>query len=133
MMEPEKEDDHHTDWEKTITTLSKESGILKDIIKENIDNIHPLGKPDEEGRQLRILKFTSNSFKENICPCHEKNCIETYITNQRKKKLPIKINIKLQASLTSQCLKLLKIAQDWAREMEEVKFLYADMHSNLKY
>ena len=36
MMEPGKEDDHNSDSEKIITTLSKESGIQKDIIKENI-------------------------------------------------------------------------------------------------
>ena len=65
-MKPEKEDDHDSDCEKIITTLSTESGIKKDIIKENIDKIHPLGKPDKEGRQLRIVKFISDSFKETI-------------------------------------------------------------------
>ena len=33
---------------------------------ENIDKNHPLGKPDKEGRQLRIVKFISDSFKETI-------------------------------------------------------------------
>ena len=84
MMEPQEEDDHNFNCEKFITTLSKESGIQKDI-KENTDKIHPLGKPDEEGRQLRIVEFTSDSFKETIYRQY-KNHIKTYTSNQRKKK-----------------------------------------------
>ena len=132
MMEPGKEDDHDSDCEKIITTLSKETGIRKDFIKENIDKIHLLGKPNEEGRQLRIVKFTSDSFKETIYRRH-KNRIETYTSDQRKRKFPIKINIKLQPSLTSQRLKLLKIARDRTSEMEEVKFPHAEVHGNLKF
>lgn len=43
------------------------------------------------------------------------------------------INIKLQPSLTSQQLKLLKIAWDRTSDMEEVKFPYADVYGNLKF
>ena len=103
----DKEDDQDSNCAKIITTLSKESRIQKDVIKENIDKIHPLDKPDKEGRQLRIVKFSGDSFKETIYRRY-KNRIKTYTSNQRKKKLPI--NIKLQPSLTSQQLKLLKIA-----------------------
>lgn len=94
--------------------------------------IHLLGKLYEEGRQLRIVKITSGSFKETIYRQH-KNCIKTYTTNQRKKKLPIRINIKLQSSLISQQLKLLKIAWDSTNEMEEVNFSFAEVHSSLKF
>ena len=131
-MEPGEEDDHDSDCEKIITSLSKESGIRKDVIKENIDKIHPLDKPDEEGRQLRIVKFTRGSFKETIYKRH-KSSIKTYTSNQRRKKLPFKINIKLQLSPTSQGLKLLKIARDRTSKMEKVKFTYADVHGNLKF
>ena len=51
---------------------------------------------------------------------------------KKKKKKPPKIDIKLQPSLTKQRLDLLKIASDRTREMEDVKFPYADMHGNLK-
>ena len=131
-MEPGEKDDHDSDYEKIIIMLSKESGIRGDVIKEYLDKIHLLGKPDEEERQLRIVKFASDSFKETIYRRH-KNCIKIYTSNQRKKKLLIKINIKLQLSLTSQQLKLLKITQDMTSTMEEVKFPYADMHSGLKF
>ena len=84
MMEPGEENDHYSDCEKVITTtLSKESGIQKDVIKENIDKIHPLGKLDEEERQLRIVKFKSDSFKETIYRRH-KNRIKTYTSNHEE-------------------------------------------------
>ena len=82
--------------------------------------------------KLRIVKFTSDSFWETINRRHKKH-IKAYTSYQRKKKLPIEINIKLQPSFASQRLKLLKIARDQRSEMEEVKFPYADMHDNLKF
>lgn len=82
--------------------------------------------------KLGIVKFTSDSFQETIYRRH-KNHIKAYTFNQRKNKLPIEINIKLQPSFASQRLKLMKIARDQRSEMEEVKFPYADMHDNLKF
>ena len=41
-MGPGEEDDHDFDCQTILTTLSKESRIRKDVIKENIDKIHPL-------------------------------------------------------------------------------------------
>ena len=79
-----------------------------------------------------IVKFTNGSFKETSYRRH-KNRIKTYTSNPRKKKLAIKINIKLQPSLTSQRLKLLMIAPDRTSEMEEDKSPYADVHSNPKF
>ena len=100
MMEPGEEDDHDSNCGKIITTLFKENGIQKDIIKENVNKIHPLGKPDEEGKPLRIVKFASDSFKETIYRRH-KHRIKTYTSNQKKKRLLIKTNIQLQPSPTS--------------------------------
>ena len=54
----------------------------KKVIKENIDKIHLLGKPDEERRQPRIVKFTSDNFKENIYRRH-KDGIKIYASNQK--------------------------------------------------
>lgn len=66
MMEPDEENDHNSDSKKILPTFSKESGIWKDVIKENIDKTHLLGKPDAEGRQLKIAKFTSDNFKNYL-------------------------------------------------------------------
>ena len=102
MMKDGEDDDHNSDCKKIITTLSKRSGVQKDVIKKNNDKIHPIGKPDKEGNNC-------DSFKETIYNQH-KNYIKTYTSNKRKNNFPIKINIKLQPSLTRQQLKLLRIA-----------------------
>ena len=50
--------------------ITRESDISKDIIIKNIDKIHPIGKTDEKDLQLRIVKFTSDSFKEKVFKKH---------------------------------------------------------------
>lgn len=52
MKKPGNEDDENNDFEAVIETLAKESNIREDTIRENVDKIHPLGKPDRDGHQL---------------------------------------------------------------------------------
>ena len=52
MKKPGNEDDENNDFEALIETLAKESNIREDTIRENVDKIHPLGKPDSDGHQL---------------------------------------------------------------------------------
>ena len=42
---------------QVIDTLERECGISPDVIKNNLDKTHPIGRPDEYGKQLRIVKF----------------------------------------------------------------------------
>ena len=53
------------------------------IIRKNIDKTHPISKTDEKGQQRRIVKFTSDSFKEKVFKKHKKKKI---IEDQKKKK-----------------------------------------------
>ena len=61
------------DLDKVSETLTLESEIRKDIIIKNIDKTHPIGKTDEKGLQRRMVKFTSDSFKEKVFKKHKKN------------------------------------------------------------
>ena len=79
---------------KIIAIFSKDSGIRKDVIIKNIDKIYPLGKLDLEGKQLRIVKPTNDSFKKTNYRRH-KNRIKNFTFNQRQKKLPITIKSKI--------------------------------------
>ena len=56
--------DEENDLENVAETLARESDIHKDIVIRNIDKTHPIGKIDDKGLQRRIIKFTSDSFKE---------------------------------------------------------------------
>ena len=65
--------DDENDLDKVSETLTLESEIRKDIIIKNIDKTHPIGKTDEKGLQRRMVKFTSDSFKEKVFKKHKKN------------------------------------------------------------
>ena len=65
MKAPGNEVSNSEDAESVITTLATESGINKNIIKQNVDKIHHISKIVED-QQQRIVKFTSDSFKEKI-------------------------------------------------------------------
>ena len=58
--------------DKVARTLARESNISKGIIIKNIDKTHPISKTDEKRLQRRIVKFTSDSFKEQVFKEHKK-------------------------------------------------------------
>lgn len=62
-MEPSTEDVWNMD--NIAVTLEKETGIDIDIILTNIDKAHPIERV-ENSKQLRIVKFRSDCFKEVI-------------------------------------------------------------------
>ena len=70
MNEPGEEEN---DLENVAETLARESDIHKDIVIRNIDKAHPIGKIDDKGLQRKIVKFTSDSFKEKAFKKHKKN------------------------------------------------------------
>ena len=78
--------------QKIIASHSKESGIQKGIKKRSIDGTYPVGKREDYGKQLRIVKFTSDAFEGASYKQH-KSCIKTSNSNERKENLPMKINI----------------------------------------
>ena len=79
MAEPGNESD---DEKLIVSRLKEETGIDEDIIQQNINKIHPIGQP-EDGKQCRIVKFTSNSFKEKVFMKH-KNEKKPTLKNKKK-------------------------------------------------
>ena len=59
MAEPGNESD---DEKLVLSRLKEETRVDEDVIQQNIDKIHRIGQP-EGGKQRRIVKFTSDSFK----------------------------------------------------------------------
>ena len=51
---------------KQVIEIRRECGIRQDVIKNNLDKTNPIGWPDEHRKQLRIVKFTTDSFKEMV-------------------------------------------------------------------
>ena len=59
MAEPGNESD---DEKLVLSRLKEETRVDEYVIQQNIDKIHRIGQP-EGGKQHRIVKFTSDSFK----------------------------------------------------------------------
>ena len=91
--------DDENDLDKVAETLARESNISKDIIIKYIDKTHPIGKTDEKGLQCRIVKLTSDSFKEKVFKKQKKKIKKISLkTKKKKKKKSIKVKINLQPS-----------------------------------
>ena len=133
MAKPGREEgaDNSDDVKQVIETLERKCGISQDIIKNNLDKTHPIGQPDEYGKQLRIVKFTTDSVKETVFRKH-KHRRNSYIEKQKRSGKPVQIKVKLQPSLTKHQIGLLKFAHSQFEGAKNIKFAYADMHLALK-
>ena len=76
--------DDENDLDKVAETLARESDISKGIIIKNIDKTHPIRKTEKKGLQRRIVKFTSDSFKEEVFKKHIKILKKSLKTKRKK-------------------------------------------------
>ena len=117
------EDDR--DMDNIVATSGKETGIDKDIILANVDKVNSIGRV-ENGKQLRIVKFTSDHFKEDYKKHKQRK--KDNATKRNKNNQPAKIPMNLQPFLTKYRIKLLQFAGKKFEGIQEVKFVFADMH-----
>ena len=62
MAEPGNESD---DEKIVLSRRKEETGMDEDVIQQNIHKSHPIDQ-SEDGKQRRIVKFTSDSFKDKV-------------------------------------------------------------------
>ena len=117
--------------QKVATTIDDETGITRNTVIRNIDKTHPIGQADENGKQKRIVKFTSDSFKEAVYRKHKEKQ-KKRVAELKQKKQPVRIGIKFQPSLTTRRRKLLELANEKFAGVDQIQFTYADMHGNIK-
>ena len=82
---------------------------------------------DDAGKQKRIVKFTSASLKETVYKKQTEKQKKSAAEQERKNQ-QIRVRIKFQLSLTKRRVKLFGLANERFREVDQVKFAYADMH-----
>ena len=97
--------------QKVATTIEDETGITRNTVIRNIDKTHPIGQADENGKQKRIVKLTSDSFKEVVYRKHKEKP-KKHVAELKQKKQPVRIRIKFQPSLTTRRRKLLELANE---------------------
>ena len=123
--------DNSDNVRQVIKTLERECRISQNVIKNNLDKMHPIGYPDEYGKQLRIVKFTTDIFKKTVFRKY-KHCRNSYIERKKHSGKLVQIKVKLQPSLTRHQIGLLKFANSQFEGAKNIKFAYAGMHSALK-
>ena len=67
LAEPGEEDE----LQKIATTIEDKTGIAGNTVIRNIDKALPIGQAHENGKQKRIVKLTSDSFKEAVYRKHK--------------------------------------------------------------
>ena len=97
----------------------------------HVEKVHPAGAT-KNGKQSRIIKFTTHSFKAKIFLKHKQNKKnEIQKRKQNPKKSRIQLNV--QPSQSRFQIELLKKANEAIEDNENFKFAYAHMHVNLKF
>ena len=113
--------DNSNDMKQVMETLQRGCGISQDVIKNNPDKMHPTGQPDEYGKQLRIVKFTTDSFQKTVFRKH-KHHRNSYIERQKHSGNLVQIKVKLQPSLTRHKIVLPKFADSQFEGAKNIKF-----------
>ena len=94
--------------------------------------VHPVGGT-KNGKQSRMIKFTTHSFKEKVFLKHKQNKKNGTEKRKQNPKLKSRIQLNVQPSLSRFRTELLKKANEVIEDNGNFKFAYADMHSNLKF
>ena len=127
LAEPGEEDE----LQKVANTIEDEAGIARNIVIRNISKAHPIEQADENGKQKRIVNFTSDSFKEAVYRKHKEKQ-KKHVAELKRKNQSARMGIKFQPSLTRRRRKLLKLANEKFASVNQVRFTYADMHEKIK-
>ena len=113
LRKPEKEETNDEDSKR-----ASEAGLDEGEFMKYVDKVLPVGCR-ENGKQSRIIKFTTHSFKKKVFLKHKQNK-----KNEIEKR---KQNLNVEPSLSRFRTALPKKAN------ENTKFAYTNMHGNLKF
>ena len=132
LRKPGKDETNDEDSKRVILAIASEAGLDEEEFTMHVDKVHPVGGT-KNGKQSRIIKFTTHSFKEKVFLKHKQ--IKKNDTEKRKQnpKLKSRIQLNVQPSLSRFRIKLLKKANETIGDNRNFKFAYADMRGNLKF
>ena len=132
LRKPGKDETNDEDSKRVISAIASEAGLDEEKLTKHVDKVNPVGGT-KNGKQSRIIKFTTHSLKEKICLKHKQN--KKNDTEKRKENAKLKSRIQLndQPSLSRFRIELLRKANEAIEDNANFKFAYANMHGNLKY
>ena len=132
LRKPEKDETNHKDSKRVISAIVSEAGLDEGEFMRHLDKVHPLGGT-KSGKQSRIIKFTTHSFKEKVFLKHKQNKKNEIEKRKQNLKQKSRIQLNIQPSLSRFRTELLKKANEAIEDNENFKSAYADMHGNLKF
>ena len=118
-------------WRRRWNTKNNQPSKKKQV-SVGILSLRTLTKLTQSARltMLENKKELGNSHQvvsKQLCTKNRKKTAE-----QKRKHQQIHVGIKFQPSLTKWRMNLLGLANERIREVDQVKFAYADMHGNIK-
>ena len=107
LRKPGKDETNDEDSKRVILAIASEAGLDEEEFTMHVDKVHPVGGT-KNGKQSRIIKFTTHSFKEKVFLKHKQ--IKKNDTEKRKQnpKLKSRIQLNVQPSLSGFRIELLK-------------------------
>ena len=132
LQKPRKDEKNDQDSKRGISAITSKARLDEGEFMKHVDKVHPVGDT-KNGKQPRIIKFTTHSFWENIFLEHKqykKNEIEKMKQYIKQKSL---IQLNVQPSLSRFQIELLNKANEAIKDNENFKFAYAYMQGNLTF
>ena len=105
--------------QKDASTIENKTGIAHITVIRNIDKTHPIGQADEKGKQKRIVKLTSESFKGMVYRKHREKQ-KKQVSELKRNNQSVRVGIKFKLSLT----RLPEVAYEKFASVEQIKFAY---------
>ena len=72
LRKPKKDETNDEDSKRVISTIASEAGLDEGEFMRHVDKVHPVGST-KNGKQSRIIKFTTHSFKEKVFLKHKQS------------------------------------------------------------
>ena len=80
---PKNDETNKEDGLNVISAVTKEAGVDKNDFRKHVNKIHPISGAKNRN-QVRIIKFTTYSYKEKVFLQHKQN---NKFDNRKKKKI----------------------------------------------
>ena len=97
LQKPGKDETNDEDSKSVISAIASEAGLDKEEFTMHMDKVHFVGGT-KNGKQSRIIKFTTHSFKEKVFLKHKQ--IKKNDTEKRKQNPKLKSRIQLNVQLS---------------------------------
>ena len=92
LQKPKDDETNEDDALNVISAVAKEAGAVENDFRKHVNKIHPIGGA-KNGNQVRIIKFTTYSFKEKVFLQHKGN--KKIDNGKKKKNLKHKFQVRL--------------------------------------